>query len=576
MKKLITSAIAATALLFGFAGCSNDLHDVENTPYTNSAGAVYILGGISSSTMERSVKSTEATFDDTKSYKVTLDKDGKAKFTFTYSGNDGWSAGAGNTAFAIVADVSNGWNGANAARWGTGADGVAVGSEGSLVGPTMNNAKITGLSAGTQYTVELAITAAGGTMKVTQGLSGVPFELIAIDDKGNLTTATSITAKDAKTFTYEVTPTDKEQTLKYIARYGNSYFVPSASGSFTVDGSTKQDAAIGTAQPSSVANPLKVTIPTSEVAGKDHVSSYKLTFSLDNEIATATKLTASVEKVYVMPYENAGYINGGFSSKVGNVIVGEAINWDKTYTTFGSGKLDGKPYAGGKVYKGTYTIAQSNKNDNFSTGVAGIGFGVIKGASDWSVKYTGATLKDAGVEYELTSGATNNNIIGIQAGTQTSDIVLTFKYYIYENVYSNGSYSTVTKLMASYTGTGTKALEPAIPPKYFAGSANIPELTWNDNVATANVTLPANYEDGWNDDNKKTLSFGLLSYNGGWYKAYRDASIVLDGVAGTAKNTGSGNNRLTSSEDLAGKTIKMTFTYNTRDGSVEIKAETVK
>lgn len=149
MKKLITSAIAATALLFGFASCSNDLHDVENTPYTNTAGAVYIVGGISSSTMETAVKSTEADFADTKSYKVELDSEGKAKFTFTYSGNDGWAAGSGATAFAIVADVSNGWTGANAARWGTGTAGVAVGSEATLVGPTQNNAKITGLSAGT-------------------------------------------------------------------------------------------------------------------------------------------------------------------------------------------------------------------------------------------------------------------------------------------------------------------------------------------------------------------------------------------------------------------------------------------
>lgn len=574
MKKLITSAIAATALLFGFASCSNGLHDVENTPYTNSANVVYVLGGISSSTMESAVASTEATFADTKSYKVALDSEGKAKFTFTYSGNDSWSAGAGNTAFAIVADVSKGWDGANAARWGTGTAGVAVGSEAALVGPTQNNAKITGLSAGTQYTVELALTAAGGTMKVTEGLAGVPFELIAIDDKGKITNAVSITAVNATRFSYDIAPEATAKTYKYIARYGNTYFVPNTSGSFTVDGAI-QAAAITTSQPSSVANPLTVTIPTAAVATKDNVSSYKLTFTLDAEIASATKLTASAEKVYVMPYENAGYINGGFSNKVDNATVGEAIKWESTYTTFGSGYVDGKPYASGKVYKGTYTIAKDNKIDNFSTGLAGIGFGVIKGASDWSVKYTGATLKEAGVEYELTSGANDDNIIGIQAGTQTSDIVLTFKYYIYENVYSNGSLSTVTKLMASYTGSGTKALEEAKPPKYFAGSATIPDIEWNGNTATTTVTFNPDYTDEWNDKNANTLTFGLLAYNGSWYKAYKDAAIALDGNSGTAKNTGSENNRLTSSSPLAGKTIKMTFTYNS-DGSVTIKAETVK
>lgn len=443
MKKLITGAIATAALLFGFAGCSNDLHDVENTPYTNSAGAVYIVGGISSSTMESAVKSTEAPFDTTKSYKVALDKDGKAKFTFTYSGNDSWSAGAGNTAFAIVADVSNGWTSANGAtRWFTSKDGIAVGSEGELKNNTSSeNAKITGLSAGTQYTVELALTAAGGTMKVTQGLSGVPFELIAIDDKGNLTTATSITAKDAKTFTYEVTPTDKEQTLKYIARYGNSYFVPSASGSFTVDGSTKQDAAIGTAQPSSVANPLKVTIPTSEVAGKDHVSSYKLTFSLDNEIATATKLTASVEKQVVSPYDIKG-INSSFGNK--------EISWGEP-KDFGAGSNGGKPYVNKKVYTGTASFESGSSGGGW--GAPDFQFGICKAVGDWSTKYTGATLKSAGELYALTNGADDNNKIDNASVTSplSKDVTITVTVTVYEGTYSSGSYSDSTEWAVSYS-----------------------------------------------------------------------------------------------------------------------------
>lgn len=447
MKKLITSAIAATALLFGFASCSNDLHDVENTPYTNSANAVYVIGGISEATVTGVSSMTKYNTDT--GFKTDLSSEGKVSFTFTYSGEDSWSAGSGNQAFAVVADATGSWGDANAQRWMTSADGVAVGSEGTLSIGSANNVKITGLSAGTQYTVEMALTAAGGTIKVTEGLSAVPFELIAIDSNGNLTTASSITAKDSKNFTYEVTPAEKEQTLKYIARYGNTYFVPSASGSFTVDGTT-QDAAATTTQPDSVASPLTVTIPTATVAEDDNVSSYTLTFTLDAEIASATKLTASVEKEYIMPFEELKYVQGTFNNGAA-----DTISWTSKPTTSGSGKIDGKPYTSLKVYTGTYTISQS-ASDNWKDGVSGRTFG-ITGASDWSIKYTGADLYDAGTEYELTKGASANNCLKLQS--LTSDIVLTIKYYVYEDTYSNGSFSDVTKATISYTGTGEKALE---------------------------------------------------------------------------------------------------------------------
>ncbi len=42
MKKLITGAVAALALLFGFASCSGDLHDDEKNPIDLSGG--YYLG----------------------------------------------------------------------------------------------------------------------------------------------------------------------------------------------------------------------------------------------------------------------------------------------------------------------------------------------------------------------------------------------------------------------------------------------------------------------------------------------------------------------------------------------------
>ena len=48
MKKLIISAITAAALLFGFAGCSGDLHDDEKNPIDLSGG-YYLVGSMTGS-----------------------------------------------------------------------------------------------------------------------------------------------------------------------------------------------------------------------------------------------------------------------------------------------------------------------------------------------------------------------------------------------------------------------------------------------------------------------------------------------------------------------------------------------
>lgn len=220
---------------------------------------------------------------------------------------------------------------------------------------------------------------------------------------------------------------------------------------------------------------MTVTIPTAAVATKGNVSSYTLTFTLDEEIATATKLTASVEAEYTMPFEELRYVQGTFNN--GSA---EEIAWISEPTTSGAGVIDGKPYTSLKVYKGTYTISQSAP-DAWNDGVSGRTFG-ITGASDWSVKYTGADLKEEGTEYELTKGADANNCLKLQ--TLSSDIVLTIKYYVYEDTYSNGSFSNVTKATISYTGTGETALEKSLPPKYLAGPKNVTfdpaELTWTD------------------------------------------------------------------------------------------------
>ena len=571
MKKLIISAITAAALLFGFAGCSGDLHDVENTPYTNATGKVYFLGGISASTMNSDVEATKKAFADTQSYEVPIE-DGKINFSFTYSGSDSWSAGAGATAFAIVADATSNWDAANKMRWMTGADGIAVGSEGKLSLGSSSNVKITGLSAGTQYTVEAELTAAGGTMKVTQGLSGVPFELVWLNDNGEATSATSITAGDSS-FTYDITPVADAKTYKFVARYGNDYYVPSTDAEFDVNGSTA-NATKGTVAATYKA--LKVTIPSAKDATEDHVGSYKLKFVISGD-----KLTASVEKVAIgMPYTLTS-VFGTFArlnEKGEKESVGYTIVWDKG-TNLGSGYNNGKPYANKKVYTGTVTIPK-DVEDAWGNGAAGRTFGVLTKAGDWSTKYTGAILENADTEYELISGATNNNLLALK--TLSSDIKFTLKYIVYENTYSNGKYADeIGKFTISYSGSGEVADKPTYPPKWIQGSTGVIELTWNGKTATTVIDFASDYKDYWNQKdnvpNEKTYTFGLQIYKNNWVYAFKEGAINLDGKDVSLNWAGAGgNNTITSNENLAGKKVKLTFTSSDNEKSITCKAEFVK
>ncbi len=437
MKKLIISAIAAVSLLFGFASCSNDLHDVEDSPYVNNsnasnANAIYILGGISKSTMKDNEGAiiTGTTFADTTAYKVAL-KDGTFEFNFTYSGSDGWSAGDGNTAFAIVADATSNWDAANKMRWGTDSNGVAVGSEASLKGPTQDNAKITGLSAGTEYNVKGSITASGGTIKVTKGLSAVPFELLWLNDIGGATSATSITAvTKGKVYTYDITPDSEAKTYRFAARYGNDYYAPSADAEFKIDGTTA-DAAKGTE--STTYKALKVTIPSKADAAKAHVSSYKLKFTLSSD-----KLTASVEKIFVSPYD-IKQINSSFGNK--------EISWSEP-VDYGSGSNNGKTYINKKVYTGIATFEAGSTN---GWGGSDFQFGVCNG-DDWATKWTGAVLKASGNLYTLTNGANDNNKIEDASITSPLQKAVEIKVTVtvYEGTYDTGKYSDSSEWAVSY------------------------------------------------------------------------------------------------------------------------------
>ena len=238
MKKLL-SVFAAAAMLFGLASCSGDLHDVNQDPFA-ATNSVFLVGGISDSVVDSLTKVD--VLGDQKAYEVPL-KDGKFSVEFTYTGADCWSAGAGKHAFAIMSNVDAGWDNA-IARWGNGK--IEVGKEGAIE-ISSSNIILEGLEAGTKYTLKGSLTAAGGTISLEKGLSGVSMDIINVKD-GLMKDAVSATAKSSGedyVYTYFINA-EKAGSMSFVVRLGTNVWVPTseanlANASYKVDAPLRFD-----------------------------------------------------------------------------------------------------------------------------------------------------------------------------------------------------------------------------------------------------------------------------------------------------------------------------------------------
>ena len=226
MKKLL-SVFAAAAMLFGFVSCSGDLHDVNQDPFA-ATKSVFLVGGIGDSVSDSSqyikhFDGSEKVLDQV-GYEIPLNN-GKISFEFTYTGKDSWSAGDGKHAFTIMSNVNAGWDAA-IARWGNGK--IEVGKEGAIE-ISSSNIILEGLEAGTKYTLKGSLTAAGGTISLEKGLSGVSMDIINVKD-GLMKDAVSATAKssgDDYVYTYFINA-EKAGSMSFVVRLGTNVWVPTS------------------------------------------------------------------------------------------------------------------------------------------------------------------------------------------------------------------------------------------------------------------------------------------------------------------------------------------------------------
>ena len=107
------------------------------------------------------------------------------------------------------------------------------------------------------------------------------------------------------------------------------------------------------------------------------------------------------------------------------------------------------------------------------------------------------------------------------------------------------------------------------------GSIGDVTLTWENGVAVVEKTLAADYKDSWNKDNPNTISFGLLTVADNWNKPCYKATTMLFGDETELKiDSSSNNNKVVSTEPLAGKKVKLTFTGT--ETTIKCKAEIVE
>ena len=214
MKKMIISAVAALALLFGFASCSGDLHDMA------APDKLYIVGDM------------DGTFAPmTKS-------DNSFLYTFTYSNSmSAWGGGNGTANFKFT--FANAWT-----------EPTSIGNDSKDAVPEIGaetgfelteasnpaNITVTDFADGQEYTIICAVNASGTyTVKIEGNkFEPVPCNLVLVDESGN-TKETPIVCTGDTSWKYQFT-NDADGSLKfYVKRAGAMYYAPNADVSLNTE-----------------------------------------------------------------------------------------------------------------------------------------------------------------------------------------------------------------------------------------------------------------------------------------------------------------------------------------------------
>ena len=224
MKKLLTSVIAATAFLFGFASCSGDLHDSE-------VGALYLVGEIDRGADGETNVRTPMIYN-------TADTSTDAsiqKYTFKYDSTKmkGWGGGSGELHFKIaLSSNENDWT----TQWGAEKDQKLnlVMNAKDFVSTDKNGPKngdpghiiLTDLADGVEYTIWVKYDAPLETVdvRVTGAATDYPNLKLVTSDGKDL-----ILSRSGSTYIYSFTETTAGKLNFYVSN-GYMIWAPDTNG----------------------------------------------------------------------------------------------------------------------------------------------------------------------------------------------------------------------------------------------------------------------------------------------------------------------------------------------------------
>ena len=310
MKKLIISAISAAALLFGFASCSGDLHDMNDAPIvdvpTKIVGAINYDGGNVFSDM---VKVNELT----------------STYTFIYSAgmSANWGSPSDGVAFKI-GYTKDDWN----TCWGqeTAGNTTLADGKGEVICKKQNaeNISFAGLTDGKTYkitakagiaSVSVSIEKADDIPSYTLNANGILFPM-------------SYTA-DGEKGVYKATITPTSDTLKLrffdgTDNYGSSSLAIDVSGKDTNDdGAMASNPAVISKLSTTITEPAKFTGIKAVDSSKYY--DYIVVLTIEDKVKTAaiTRVIPVHEVTYIINI--SGYAENDVAYLGGNLINN---NWE--------------------------------------------------------------------------------------------------------------------------------------------------------------------------------------------------------------------------------------------------------
>lgn len=273
MKKLIISAITAAALLFGFASCSGDLHDMNDAPIvdvpTKIVGAINYDGGNVFSDM---VKVDELT----------------STYTFIYSAgmSANWGSPSDGVAFK-VGYTKDDWN----TCWGqeTAGNTTLADGKGEVICKKQNaeNISFAGLTDGKTY----KITAKAGIASVSVSIEKADDIPSYILNANGILLPMSYTADGEKgVYKATVTPTSDTLELRFFDgtdNYGSSSPAIDVSGKDTNDdGPMASNPAVIEKLSTTMTTPAKFTGIKKVDSSKYY--NYIVVLTIDGDVTTAT------------------------------------------------------------------------------------------------------------------------------------------------------------------------------------------------------------------------------------------------------------------------------------------------